>query len=366
MKAKQSIVDHFIFEEYKTSASTLGLFRILFATYVLFMVLPQHLWVPRFPNSFFNPPIGPTMFFTRFPSAQFFLVVNGLSILAAVCLLFGYRTRIASIGLALLWFSGNCWAYSFGKINHDILLILMLPIMQLAGWGKAHSMDARRLPANGEKETRAWAVALMALLVALAMMTAAVAKLTSGWLDPHSHAVLAHLLVNDLVTGRSNWFTNHMMFIHSGLVWEFFDDSTIFLEAAFLFTVAWRPAFRVVCALACFFHLGIALTMEIAYVANLIVYAAFFDWSALESRSGNLLRAWDRMLGKLPAPGLLALGSVIAFAYLGLGGNPLGILFTDEWDPPGVAVCTLAALIAGMFLAGKIRRYAHERRTNLP
>jgi hypothetical protein len=206
----------------------------------------------------------------------------------------------------------------------------------------------------------------MALLLALAMMTAAMAKLTSGWLDPQSHAVQAHLLLNDLVTGRSNWFTKHMLFIHSRTLWEFFDDSTVLLEAAFLLTVAWRPAFRVVCAVACFFHLGIALTMEIAYVANLIVYAAFFDWSVLKYRAGNLLRAWDWILGKLSATWLLVLSAAIAFAYLGFGGNPLGLLFTAEWDPVGVVICALGALVAAVFLIGTVRKLINQKIKAVP
>jgi hypothetical protein len=355
-------VYRFIYREYKTKVSSLGLYRILFATYVLVIVLPQNLWVSNFPNSFFNPPISLTIFFTGFPGAQFFLAANCLSILFAVWLLFGYRSGIASNGLALSWFVNNCWAYSFGKINHDILLILMLPMMQLAGWGKAYSMDAQRNPAGGEEETKAWPVALMALMVALGMMTAALAKFLTWWLDPHSHAVLAHLLLNEFVTGRSSWFTQQMLRIHSGMFWEVFDVSTVLVEAAFLATVGWRPAFRVVCALACFFHLGIALTMQIAYVANLIAYAAFFDWSFLETRMGNRLTAWNWALGKLSGAWLLAFSAIIASVYLGLGENPLRILFPAEWDPPGVVLCAVGAIIAALFLTGKIRIYASRHR----
>lgn len=364
MIAKASILhqlDHFVFEEYKTSASSLGLYRILFAGYVLLLVFPQHLWVSNFPNSFFNPPVGLTMFFTGFPDYRFFMIVNVLSILAAVWLLFGYHTGIASISLALLWLTGNCWAYSFGKINHDILLILALPIMQAAGWGKAYSMDALSHSPESEIQTRGWAVALMALIVALAMLTAAWAKLASGWPDPHSHAVQAHLLFNDLVVGRSNWFVKHILTIHLGTFWELLDDSTVLVESAFILTVLWRPAFRVVCALACFLHLGIALTMEIAYVANLIVYAAFCNWSVVEFRARNLLRAWNSMLGKLSAPWLLVFGGAIAFVYLRFGGNPLGLLFSAESDPVGVAICGLGSIIGAVFLIGAIRNLTRQR-----
>ena len=349
-----SIVDRFIFEEYKTSASSLGLFRILYAANMLFVILPSNLWVSKFTDSFFNPPIGMTMFFTGFPGRSFFLVLNSLAIVAAIFLLFGCWTRTASIALALLLLTGNSWAYSFGKINHDIFEILIPFVMQFAGWGNEHSVDAQRLVAAGvkEKETAAWPVALLALMVGLAMMTAASAKAMSGWLDPHAHAVQAHVLANDLVAGRSSWFGEQMLRIRSGVFWKALDYSTVLIEGGFLLTVVRRRAFRVVCALACFLHLGIALTMEIAYTDILVAYAAFCDWSILESRFGNLLAAWNRFLGRISSRSLLVGAAFVAFVYLRFG-NPLQ--FHEEWDPVGVASCVLATIIATIFLVGLIR-----------
>jgi len=192
----------------------------------------------------------------------------------------------------------------------------------------------------------------MALIVGLAMMTAAVPKATSGWLDPHSYAVRAHMLSNVVVTGRSNWFAAQMFRIKSGLFWKFFDYSTLGIEAAFLFTLARRQAFRVVAALACFFHLGIALSMEIAFVANIIAYAAIADWSTVESHAGGVLRVWNRILGRLSGPLVLSGGTLVSVVYLRFG-NPLQL--PQEWDPLGTVLCALSAVVAGMFLMGFFR-----------
>lgn len=345
--------DRFIFEEYKTVAPSLGIYRVMFAAYIL-VYLPRHLWVSNFPDSFFNPPIGLTVFFIGFPSAPFFIVVNFLAIVAAVCLLFGYMTRTASVSFALILLICNYWAYSFGKIDHDIPLIFIPLIMQGAGWGNGYSIDAKHRPANDKKEAEntAWPLALMALIVGIAMMNAALAKATSGWLDVHSHAVRAHLLYNVFVTGRSNWLAEHLLRIKSGAFWEFLDYGTVIIEASFLLTIGRRSAFRVVCALACFFHLGIALFMEIAFVANVLAYAVFVQWSTLESRLRWFLRPWNRILDKISGPMVLGLGSGVAFVYLHFG-NPLQL--PQEWDPIGVLLCSLAALVAGMFLIGLLR-----------
>jgi predicted DCC family thiol-disulfide oxidoreductase YuxK/uncharacterized membrane protein YphA (DoxX/SURF4 family) len=345
-------VDRFIFEEYKTATRSLGIYRILFALYIL-IYLPKAMWIPSFPGSFYNPPVGLTVFFTSFPGAPFFFVVNGLAIIAAVCLLFGYRTRVASISFAVLLFVLNCWAYSFGKIDHDIPLILVPLIIQQAGWGNGYSIDAKNRPADTRvRKTAAWPLALIALMIGIAMMSAALPKALSGWLDPHAYAVRAHMLNNVFVTGRANWFAEHMLRIKSGLFWKVVDYGTILLEASFLLTVTRRGAFRGVCAFACFFHLGIALTMEIAFVGNILAYGAFVDWPAVESRVPGFLRVWNRILNNISGPWVVSLGVAVAFGYL-LFGNPLQL--SQVWDPFGLAACLLAAVMAAVFLVGLVR-----------
>jgi hypothetical protein len=58
--------DGFIFQEYSVSPSSLGIFRILYAISILAIYLPQGLWIASFPSSFFNPPIGLTIFLSVF------------------------------------------------------------------------------------------------------------------------------------------------------------------------------------------------------------------------------------------------------------------------------------------------------------
>jgi len=98
--------------------------------------------------------------------------------------------------------------------------------------------------------------------------------------------------------------------------------------------------------------LGIALSMEIAFVGNIIAYAAVADWSAFESRAGGMLRVWNRMLGGLSAWCVLGGGGVVAFVYLRFG-NPLQ--FPQAWDPLGVTLCLLSSVVAAVFLMGLLR-----------
>lgn len=348
-KSDRWSIDQFIFTEYATSASALGIYRILFAACILFVYLPEHLWISSFPNSFFNPPIGPTAFFwTGFPSARFFQALNVAEIFAALFLLVGYQTRIASVALGLLLFVGNCWAFSFGKINHDILMIAVPLVMQFSNWGTAYSVDSRRT--RGQPEPCAWPLALLALITAFGMMSAAEPKAVSGWLNPHSHAVLGHLTFNTVIAGRSNRIAEKMLQIHSGVFWKSLDYATVLLEASFLFLVWRRRTFRVACAVACFFHLGIALSMQIAYWPNLLAYGAFCDWSVVERWPiGRFLsKPWTFTWSRITPVWLTGMGAGLSLMYLSIG-NPfqrLANLGPPDSDPLGVTVCVFAAIVA--------------------
>ncbi|HKQ60100.1 MAG TPA: hypothetical protein VJS92_02370 [Candidatus Polarisedimenticolaceae bacterium] len=347
-------LDRWMFEEYRTPAASLAVCRILYAACILGIYLPQHLWIARFPDSFLNPPYGFTIFFAGFPPAAYFVALNVLAVFAGVGLLVGYRTRACAVGLALLLLAGNAWAYSFGKINNDILLVVIPLVLQFSGWGDAYSLDARRgRPVDPSRN--AWPLALLALVVGCAMLTGAQPKAASGWLDPHTHAVRGHLLRNAYVVGRMNPLAALMLRVQSGAFWEAFDDATVLLEGALVFAVVRRGAFRTVCALACLFHLGIALTMEIAYWPNPLAYAAFCDWSVLGSRpwARRAAALWETGLVRLGAGGAALVAAAIAVVYLTLG-NPLEQLILRLGGRPelvlGLGVCAPAAAVAVVFL----------------
>jgi hypothetical protein len=105
--------------------------------------------------------------------------VDTVLITATVFLIAGRHVTVASIAITGALLTGNTWAYSFGKIDHDILLVLLPAFMAAAGW-------------QGTGPTRARPMASYALVVALAMATGAWQKLASGWLDPSASAVLGH------------------------------------------------------------------------------------------------------------------------------------------------------------------------------
>jgi predicted DCC family thiol-disulfide oxidoreductase YuxK/uncharacterized membrane protein YphA (DoxX/SURF4 family) len=357
MLAKDRL-DHFLFEEYQANSSSLGVYRVLYASSILALYLPQHLWIPSFPDSFFDPPVGFTIFFSGFPPASYFIILNMLSVAAASSLFVGYRTRLASCSLAFLLIAGNVWSYSFGKINNDIFLVLIPLVLAFSGWGDAYSVDQQR-KAPVHPSQNAWPVALLALLVGFAMMTAAYGKATTGWLDFRTHAALAHLTLNSVVAGRETAVGSLMFRVQSGVFWELLDYMTIILEASFLLVVANRRAFRVVCALACFFHFGIALTMRIPFWPNVLAYAAFYDWSGLTSRkpARRAVAAFERFVTWLTPLMVGSLALIVSVAYV-TAGNPLlslaGLIGPEPESTVGYPPLILGVVVASAFLVGEI------------
>ncbi len=308
-----------LFEEYRVSDESLGLGRILFCLGLLVYATPRYLWMAEFPAYFYTPPVGLGLLFRQHPPAPVLWLLAAAATALTAALLAGWRTREVGLALAAVTLLGNTFEYSFGKINHDILIVAALAVMSFSGWGRAYAVDPK--PRGGSP---AWPLALLALLVALAMSTAALAKLTTGWLDLGTRSAMGHMVANVYATERPTWLGEFMLARAPSAFWEFLDWSSVGVEFAFLPALVSLRAFRAVCAAALFFHLGIHFSMDIFFVDNLLVYALFAEWPAARRwvlpAAGAALAA-ARLLGD---PRLLgSAGSVAAVVLLLVAAAPV-------------------------------------------
>ena len=171
-------------KSYALRGADLAIFRILYSSYILVAVLPVAIWLPHAPKAFFNPPISLAALFTSTPPPSVLFVLNLLLSLFASMLLVGWRTGVASAGTGLILLTLDSWAYSLGKINHDILLVITPLVLGFSSWGR--SLLRRRLhaaqphlPGTGRScSDRAASPAR-----GVAMFTAGWAKAATGWLD---------------------------------------------------------------------------------------------------------------------------------------------------------------------------------------
>ncbi|WP_432570313.1 HTTM domain-containing protein [Kineococcus sp. SYSU DK005] len=296
------------------TATDLGRYRVLFA--LLLLLTPRRFaWVGAFPDSFVDGPPGPFMLLRAVPPPA---VLTGLDLLLAVAaafLLLGLFTRTASVVVGLTLLTGNGIAYSLGKIDHDIFLVLVPLVLAFARWGDAVSVDglrrARRAgPGSAVPAPPQWPLRLLALLVGLGFLTAAVPKLLSGWLSPATQAVQGVMFTQYHVNGRTELLASTALDVRSAFLWEVADVATVLLEGLLvLAALNWR-AWRVGIAIASLFHLGVLLTMNIGFAVNVVTYAAFVAWGTLRLPVALTRPRWWSL--RWGAPVALVLGLLAA------------------------------------------------------
>lgn len=270
-----------IFDSYALRMADLAVFRIVYATFVVATIVPVASWLPRAPIAFFYPPIGLAALFEAPPPAEVLIGFNLVLTLFAAMLLFGWKTRLASLGTGLSLFVLNSWAYSPGKINHDILLVVTPLVLSFSDWGRSISIDGLRRPVDPRAEVVAWPLVLLALLTGFAMFTAGVAKATTGWLDPDLRCTYGHLMHNYLYTGRETAFAHWAVRLDSAWLWKIADWSAVAFELAFLVAVINRRLFVLISCAGVFFHFGVMILFGISFEENVLVYGAFIRMSEL-------------------------------------------------------------------------------------
>ncbi|MGZ5372144.1 HTTM domain-containing protein [Aeromicrobium sp.] len=263
----------------------LAIYRIIYSFLVL-ISLPKTGFVSDFPDSLYAPPPGPFRLLDGVPPHEALFAVDVLVALSLACLAVGFRTCISSLATGTLLMVNYGFTYSFGKIDHTILVAVVPLVLCWADWGRVLSVDGSANPGRGEDADPPpqWPLRLLSVLVGLAFLTAALAKVCSGWLDPSTQAARGHFLRKYVVEGNTGGVGDVLFSIQSSTAWEVADWLTIALEAGMILAVITWPSFRFMIALACLFHLSIMLSMGIAFSVNVIVYGSFVGWAALVGR----------------------------------------------------------------------------------
>ncbi len=322
--------------------TSLARYRLIYGVIAL-LLLPDFSWIAAFPDSMYNPPPGPMILFSGFPPEAVLRALEAALAACLVALVIGWHTRTASylaVGVSMV---GYGFTYCLGKIDHDILLVLVPAAMAIAGWGDRLSLDSVRRRSRGETErperAEQWPLRLYALMIGLAFLTAALPKIAGGWLNPLTHAVRGVQIRQFYTHDRADLLADTFLGINNPVFWEVMDIATILLEAGIVVAVLSWGGTRVAFAIAALFHLGVWLMMNIPFWHNVVTY--------------GFVVAWDRVpvpqaLHRLPhpAPGVLRAAPVLVL--------PVGIAwsFVVEWFGNAAGVMYPIILVAGGVVAG--------------
>jgi|GEM_PF-3364735 len=263
------------------STRDLSIYRVIFGVFAL-TTLPRIGFVSDYPSTFLDPPPGPFALLDTVPAPWVLTSLSTATAVAAVALTIGLWTRCASIAYALLLTSSYGLTYSFGKVDHTILMVVVPLALAFSGWGDHISIDSYFTSRRRRQTPSPWAPRLLAVCIGLALLTAALPKVLTGWLSPSTQASLGHFLTKYVVEDKTGGVAPGVNSTASlTLLWEALDWVTVLLEASVIVAaLSWRT-FRPTLAVLVVFHLSVLLTMGIAFQTNVIAYAAFIPWARL-------------------------------------------------------------------------------------
>lgn len=261
--------------------SSLGLFRWIFGFFLLLFWVPQFSWIAQLPDALFDPPyFSLANFFNQFPEDLFFKTIDFLIIISLVCLTIGIKARLSSVILLFCWFIGNNFKYSFGKIDHEIMILALLLCMIFSNWGIYYALiEDRALSPNYSQKS----LALFSVLLAFGFFTAGFEK-ALNWMD---FDFSTNGFLSWFYRGYYNLSRTRLLaptiFYFPKWIFEFFDYAAVVFELSTFIALAYsRKWWLSWLFIACFFHLSNTLLLNIPFFTYFLVYLIFVDFSLLK------------------------------------------------------------------------------------
>jgi hypothetical protein len=262
--------------EYHVRDEQLGVIRVLYCVFVLFVIgVPSFTWIANTPALLFDPPLlSVADLLSGWPSAGALWILSLALVVSFLLLLFGFLVPTMSVLASALLIAGSNLQFSFGKIDHNVLLVLAPLAMAGSGWGNRYTLS--RAPAGPNRS--GLCLGTFAVVVGFAMFTAGFQKLTTGWLDLSTQASYGHLIQNFYGNSHGVLLAPLAMHIKSTLAWEGLDWATVAFELLFVVAVIRRAWFRAWIVLAVLFHTSTLLVLDIGFAINFSAYLLFVDW----------------------------------------------------------------------------------------
>jgi len=253
--------------------------RIIYGIFILIFFNPTFAWIGEIPQGLFRPKFfSLSNLFNGFPSYSILLTIEGLLIISAFCLLLGVKARLAGIVFVIVYFVGNSFRFSFGKIDHgEIMFLVFILGLSFTNWGVNNALIPDR---RVDKSTQKRILAILAVILCFAMFTAGFEK-ALYWVD------------FDLETGGflrwfySGFFTHGRDRLLAPVVislppqiFELADYFAVIFELTPLIALfAGRKWWLIWLLVASTFHLANTLLLNISFTAHAPVYLSFVTLS---------------------------------------------------------------------------------------
>ncbi|KAA3438472.1 hypothetical protein [Rufibacter hautae] len=312
-----------IIKSTSSSISSLCAFRIIAGLFILFFSIRTYGWIETIPSILFDPPLlSISNLFSSFPSNGLLQTIDFILLASIICITLGIKARLFTIIFLVLSSLGNSFVYSFGKIDHDILLYIFLMCMSFSGWGS----DLALYPDKPVKEETFYkSLSLLSVFICFGMFTAGYEK-ALNWVDfDFSTNGFASWIYPGFYQLKRTLALAPYIFTVPFVYLDVFDYAAITFElSGFLFLLASRKAWNLWLLIACVFHLANALFLNIPFTVNLLPYLSFINYSKLFSfMKNNSKKPWL----KTGIGFLLASGTLIVIPYIISKDRYMGIIY---------------------------------------
>lgn len=364
---KPGAFEQWIYNTWEVSPGGLGLIRITSSLYILVFLFPgdglaHYEFLSAMPDQFFRPPPGPMSLLSSFPPVHFFQGLLVFLTLSLILLTIGYKTTVVSILSGSIIIVLHGFLFSIGKVNHELMIGIFPIVMAFSNWGAAWSVDSIRQAVPGKVES--WPLTMLALMIGFMMFTAGFPKILGGWLDPSTQAVQGHLFNQYFMRGRDALMAGWLVNLDSPLFWEVLDWAAIIFEVGFLVAV-WKAGwFRFFLAIAVLFHFSTMLMLNIPFIPNMLIYAAFLNWVGIDKKINEWMGIEPDTVGRQATLKVMTgiIGSTLfAFGLIKLISLPNRFFTgTDLTLYEFIIIVGAVLIVAGIILAKLRKRYVRS------
>lgn len=340
--AKLGLLGQRICAATEIDTASLAILRCVAGVFLLVFSTPYFSWINNTPAGLFEPPILSIAYlFDGFPPAWILTTWDIAVPLLAVCIAVGYRTRAACIILTLGNFLAASFAYSYGKIDHDIMYKTVFACLAFTNAGTRFALRAD--PLVDEKLQRK-AMALLGVLIAFGMFSAGLEK-AYVWVDfdPNTSGFFSWFYSGYYSLGRQYLLAPMVLNLPPQL-FELADYGAVAFETSgFLFLVLGKRAWQFWLTVACLFHTLNTYLLNIGFIEHSIIYALFLFPLLPERTRLKLLNILEAKRASMLVLTALALGFAGIHIWQRANGAGSEYLFITE-----AATARLANLYASL------------------
>ncbi|MBC6400858.1 MAG: hypothetical protein GDA37_07595 [Ekhidna sp.] len=276
-----------IFEQVKANAHvsddgiSLPVVRILIGTYMLCFGTTSWTWIAQFPDSFHRPHVFNIVgqIISEFPSYEVLIVLEWMYIFSLVAIITGVKPRIFSLAAFALQIFLHGVAFSFGKIDHAILLTFLFFVLSKTNAGcKLAIYPAKPFPID-KQDTY---TGVFAFIICFGLFSSGFPKALM-WIDfdTRTSGILRWYYEGYYSLNRRELLAPYFVYVPTYLV-ELMDYIVpLFEMSGFIFLLRSKRHWRLWLWLLGLFHLSNLLILNISFKQYLIVYGFFLFPSVL-------------------------------------------------------------------------------------